>query len=336
MRKILAIKNRRLGDTALWTAALEALHDFTGNKIDIAYPAPYASLFDSDPRIDKQYHLAPNISSNLKLLKKIREVKYDAVLSFHASRQTEMFVRFSRGKKLLVHHHGRAARPNSLSKEIPNIGLPMSAIERDLNVVRGLGWNSQSPAPRLWVGPIYKSQGEQLLTPCLKSSMKKLAIHVGASRRSKQWSLEYFVSLTRLLGEQFEVIVLYDSPPTSLLWDCLEKSSHLIHTPDLPSLIGCLTWMDGFIGADSGVKHIAAALGIPTITLFGPESVGEWHGYDLKKHRAIQAPVGCRDQNLENPEYAWCGAEVCPLASHACMSQITPEQVAAEALAFFY
>jgi len=83
------------------------------------------------------------------------------------------------------------------------------------------------------------------------------------------------------------------------------------------------------VGSDSGVKHLACAFNIPTVTLFGPESVGEWHGYDSVRHRVIQKPVGCRNENGESPAYGWCGETVCPLSSHACMTQITPAEVAA-------
>jgi ADP-heptose:LPS heptosyltransferase len=330
MKKILAIKQRRLGDTALWTSALEALHGIC-STLDIAYPSAYSALFDGDPRFDKQYLLTDDFSSQLRILKEIRESGYDAVLSFHANNRTAYLTRFSKSPIRLIHPHSRTPHHNSFSNLIPNVGVPMSAIERDLNVVRGLGWSGQSPKTRLFVSQETKNIGAKILAPYMDSSGKKrIGLSVNASRLSKQWPLENFISLTQSLSEEAQVFIFYDFFPVSPLWEKITQKATVIHTPDLKSLMGCLSFMDGFMGADSGVKHIAAALNIPTVTVFGPESVGEWHGYDPVQHKAIQVSVQCRNQNPENPEFAWCGEEICPLASHACLSQITPNQVLKE------
>jgi len=330
MKKILAIKNRRLGDTALWTASLEALREFIGGPVDIAYPAAYAPLFELDPRFNQHYLLEPSLSSRWDNLRKIRQVNYDAVLNFHANNETAILTFLSKGKTRFIHHHHRTPRFTKYSSTIPHVGVPMSAIERDLNVVRGLGWSGASPNPKLFVGSATKQKGEKLLGLSTQSGLKNVALSISASRQSKQWALEKFISLAKILKDRYQLFVLYDFPPVSALWGNLKKLTHTIHTPDLTSLLGCLTHMDGFIGADSGVKHLAAALEIPTVTLFGPESIGEWHGYPTEKHRAIQIPVLCRDQNTETPNYAWCGYGICPLASHACMSQISPEMIVQE------
>ncbi len=331
MKKVLAIKQRRLGDTALWTAALEALRESLGCSFDIAYPAPYAALFDLDPRFEKHYPLSSNFTSQWDTLKEIRKTHYDAVLNFHANNQTAFLTRFSKSRTKLIHHHNRSPRHTKFSKTIPNVGTPMSALERDLNVVRGLGWSGKSPQSKIFVSSSHKRRGEELLNSHFKSSpKKKIALSVTASRPSKQWPLENFLALARALSNEAQVFVFYDSPPSSSLWAQLKIETTAIHTADLSSLIGCLSFMDGFMGADSGVKHVAAALKIPTVTVFGPESIGEWHGYPIDRHKALQFPVSCRDHNIDNPLYAWCGHEVCPLASHACLSQISPEKVYTE------
>lgn len=91
--------------------------------------------------------------------------------------------------------------------------------------------------------------------------------------------------------------------------------------------MGLLPHADVYVGSDSGIKHLAVSLDVPTVTLFGPESVGEWHGYDRTRHIAMQNRVGCRIENAENPEFAWCGETTCPLASHACMRLFLVEDV---------
>ena len=84
-----------------------------------------------------------------------------------------------------------------------------------------------------------------------------------------------------------------------------------------------------YIGSDSGVKHLAIALGLKSLTLFGPESIGEWHGYRLDRNPALQIDLTCRDNDADNKNFAWCGAERCPHGSHACMNLLLPEEVVA-------
>ena len=104
----------------------------------------------------------------------------------------------------------------------------------------------------------------------------------------------------------------------------------VFETPALSDALGLMGLARGFVGSDSGLKHMAAALNVPTLTLFGPESMGEWHCYDSDIHRTIQRTVPCRFHDRETPEFAWCGESVCPLGSHACMNLISVDEVKEE------
>ena len=63
--KILAIKARKLGDTVLWTSALEALKSLNPSCLDIAYSKYYQELFYEDPRFSEQFLLSGNLQDNL-------------------------------------------------------------------------------------------------------------------------------------------------------------------------------------------------------------------------------------------------------------------------------
>ena len=79
----------------------------------------------------------------------------------------------------------------------------MSAIERDLNVVRGIGWDGISPEPRLWITEKTKEVAAGLLTKGGVSVKDPLvAISVNASRLSKRWPLENYVKLVGSSSEE--------------------------------------------------------------------------------------------------------------------------------------
>ena len=72
---------------------------------------------------------------------------------------------------------------------------------------------------------------------------------------------------------------------------------------------------------------MAASLGVPTVTLFGPENPTEWHPYDRAKHPVFfLADLPCRMVHSSG-DLPWCGIPLCVREQHRCM-QFDPKDVA--------
>jgi ADP-heptose:LPS heptosyltransferase len=86
-----------------------------------------------------------------------------------------------------------------------------------------------------------------------RASNQRVVVHVGAGQASRRWPRERFEEIAnRLRATGWEPILLDDSPaPLDTLLQTLSSASH-------------------FIGNDSGPGHLAALLGLPTFTIFGP------------------------------------------------------------------
>ena len=94
----------------------------------------------------------------------------------------------------------------------------------------------------------------------------------------------------------------------------------------IPTLLQALQALDLFITNDSGSMHIAAALGVPMVAIFGPTNMLEtapWRARD------------CALLNLNLP-CAPCKKRVCPLGHHKCMKDLRPEMVIEAALAILH
>jgi heptosyltransferase-2 len=331
--KILAVKWRRLGDTVIWTAALRALQQkFPTAQIDLALPAEYACLFSAHPQFQTHFLLKRDRALLARYARQWKQQAYDWVLVFHASSVTRSLAHASGAKHKILHHHSRQAKLFSSDQRVIALGQALPATERDLNDVRTLGWNGESPAPHLFFSEEWKENAlDQWRTATGKAPQNLVLLSPGASRLSKRWPLERYLVLLKKLARTTDVGVIAASEKdflgyTSLLAE-VKKIAPVFFTPQLESAVGLLSLAKCYVGSDSGLKHVAAALGVSTVTLFGPESIGEWHPYSQEKHTALQVPVGCRTRDPQDPVYAWCGAEVCPLASHACLSLLSTDDV---------
>ena len=75
-----------------------------------------------------------------------------------------------------------------------------------------------------------------------------------------------------------------------------------------------------YLSNDSGAMHIAAALGVPSVTVFGPTD------------ETATGPVGPKARLVREPvECSPCLKRECPI-DHRCMTRVTPERVAFEAI----
>ena len=76
-----------------------------------------------------------------------------------------------------------------------------------------------------------------------------------------------------------------------------------------------------YIGNDTGIKHLSIALGLKSISFFGPEPPEEWHPYDKSEHPFFYIdPLDCRTEKAH-----FCGLSTCE--SMICLNQFTPDSV---------
>ena len=99
-------------------------------------------------------------------------------------------------------------------------------------------------------------------------------IHPGAGSPDKCWPVENFLALAR----QIDPPTVFVLGPVELdRWsaraiDDIRREAPLATCPALGALAGMLAGAAAFVGNDSGVSHLAAAVGAPTVALFGPTS----------------------------------------------------------------
>jgi heptosyltransferase-2 len=150
-----------------------------------------------------------------------------------------------------------------------------------------------------------------------------IAFAPGAVGQSKRWPAQYFADLaTRLVAEGHSVWILGGPQEKNIAAEILRADpTHIrdLTGPDLRNAIVALAAARAAVSNDSGLLHVAAALGKPTIGIFGPTS--PWHWAPLNPISAVietASELACRP----------CHKPVCRLGHHRCMHEIEPAQVA--------
>lgn len=108
-----------------------------------------------------------------------------------------------------------------------------------------------------------------------------MVIHPGSGSVKKNWPLDRFIRLGKELKNARGPIEFLLGPVEQELFSPdaiygIQENFPLRGFSDLTLLADYLKNARGFIGNDSGVTHLAAQLGIPTIGLFGPSNPVQW------------------------------------------------------------
>jgi ADP-heptose:LPS heptosyltransferase len=361
-RKILAIKLRALGDTVLMTAPLAELRKaYPGAEIHALVLEPWASILDTHPAVDRvwTYVRHPEATARAKatarMAFKLRHERFDCVVNFHASPSSSV-IAFATGARIrAVHFHGHRDKNRYSTVTIPGKGTLKPVIERDMDTVRALGIHV--PAGRMPNIEIQRPERDDARARLAKFGFggPVLGLGLGASRPTKAWATERFAALaidwcrSRPLacalavagpGEENTVhafLQAIDNLLSSTVPDPTERTAvrariaaeHRLGIRQTTALLGSLAV---FAGNDSGPRHLAVAVGTPTVTLFGPEHPFEWHPYPVAQHPYFFVDnLACR-RDADPGMPAWCGLHDCLAEQHKCMRQIGVDAVLAQAI----
>ncbi|MBT4900111.1 MAG: glycosyltransferase family 9 protein, partial [Nitrospina sp.] len=148
-----------------------------------------------------------------------------------------------------------------------------------------------------------------------------IGINPGAGFESKQWELARFAELADRVSEELEASILLTWGPGEEL-KAQQISAHMkqknwIAPPtSILESIALYKRMALLVSCDSGPLHLVAALGIPTVSIFGPTDPTRNGAYGVN-HEAVYKVLAC----------SFCWKKTCPLGTKECMQQVTVDEV---------
>ncbi len=147
--------------------------------------------------------------------------------------------------------------------------------------VKSLGIPSTSALPMIYVRHEERQGAERFLLQKGWAFQEIVALHPGAGSRKKAWPAARFAALARALAGESKKLLIIEGPADEAAVTEVRaglKDIPYLLVQDLPitKLAALLSFVSLFIGNDSGVSHLAAALKKPTIALFGPTDPYVW------------------------------------------------------------
>jgi len=262
--RILYVGPNRIGDAILSSGVLNFLcRNYPDAQFTVACGASAAPLFEELPGLERliAMHKLPRGGHWWRLWRQIVGHRWSLVVD----------VRRSIIPWTVVNARRAIAPPSSQHDEHAVVSFS-----------RTLGLSDFPPIPRLWIGDRHRATADALLP----DQVPVIAVAPTANWPGKIWPAERFVETIRRLtdadGAPHEAVlpnaavavlgaeserdgaapVLEAFPPDRVI--------DLVGTHDLLTIGACLTRSALFVGNDSGLMHMAAAAGVPTVGLFGP------------------------------------------------------------------
>jgi len=322
---ILAVRFSSIGDVLLTTPLLRALRlRHPSARITFLTREAYVALLSANPHVNEVMGMARDRGLG-DVAAELRGHRFTHLLDLHDS------VR-SRALRLLVpgnwssYPKYRIARAILIHTKRNVYREARSVAERYFSAARALDVEPDGRPPDLFWQPTAEQKVlEWFQQAGITDVVRPVAIAPGAAHATKRWPLEHWEILTRRLVEQgCQVLVVGgsdDAPLGSVLARmCPGRVHNAAGQFQLQETGALLQRTSAVISGDTGVMHMATAVGAPVVALFGP-TVQPFGFFPYTKRAAVlELTMACRPCTSK-------GGPHCHLGHHRCLRDITPELV---------
>jgi heptosyltransferase-2 len=330
LRRILVRQVNWLGDAVLTLPALEALHRrFPQAEMVLLARGWVAGLFEGHSAVRRVIELprggAQGLRASWRMARALREQDFDLAVLFPNSFESALL-------PWLAGVPRRVGYPTDGRRWLLTEPLPRARwipgrhqVERYLDIARALG--AEGPAELgLPVSAGARERARALLASVgIGGGEAVVAIGPGSVYGgAKRWPADRFAAVADALVDRdgVRVVLLGSAREGKILADVASRMRqpvvNLAGRTDLPTLTGVLARSRLLLCNDSGAMHVAAAVGVPVVAVFGPTDGGATAPLG-GGHRILRAPVPCSP----------CLLRECPI-DHRCMGGIGVERVLQE------
>lgn len=328
-RKILVIKLGAMGDLILVVPSLRMLRQrFPDASITLLVDRKLAPIVAPCPYLDDMILVERKKLSNLlyllKTARRIRQEGFDISVDLHNNKWTHLLAYLGGAVQRFGFARGRWGF--LLNRPDRTFEVGDTPLRHQFRVLSKAGVQKFDDALELWPKAESLEKAKELIGSLKpKEKTRLIGFVMGSSLHwpSKRWPPEHFLSLAkRLLEKQDARILLIGSPGEELLGEPFsplseKKVLNLIGKTPLEDLPAVFKQLHLVVTGDTAPLHIAAAMNVPVVALFGPTD-SKRHLPPGKKIVALSHHLACQ------PCYDGVCKEKDPIA---CLKHISVEEV---------
>jgi len=305
IRRVLLIRLRSIGDTVLMTPCLTALKTWRPElQISVLSEALSAPLLEDHPQVDEVIVVEREgrwLSDGVRrgqLARRLRERAFDAVFNLHGGTTATLLAFLSRAPERIGYrgyryswlHNRRAPDPSQIWQK-----SAIHSAEQQLGLLKWCGVPIASPPPSSL------RASEQALVS-VRRRLRQMGlrgpfavIHPAATHETKRWSAAKFAHVVQYLAAKHElpsiiIAARHEGHITDAVKGFAGMAAHPLTDLTLKEVIALLRQAALFVGNDSGPAHIAAAVGCPTVVIFGASDPLVWRPWSTAPSAIVHTP----------------------------------------------
>ncbi len=288
-------QHNQMGDMVCATPVFRALREtYPGARIGLVTAPVNRGVVENNPHLDALFTFDQKMWRNparlFSFLGEIRRFRPDLafVLSSVSFSVTSAAIALASGSRWVV---GADSEPfgidlsrHAFSLELPSIPrLDRHSVQHSLAPLQAVGITTGDLSTVVVPGSEQVARAEAILAE-LGLRPGYWALHPGAGKRQNVWPGERFADLARRAAAAGHQVLLMhgpaDAPYLAAVTSCLtaEDRDGILTAPacSVGTAAALLQRADRFLCNDTGVMHMAGALDVPTVALFGPTDPALW------------------------------------------------------------
>jgi len=309
-RRILVSRMKFIGDVVLTTPIIRSIRNACPDAY-IAYLGEQGavSLLENNPNLNEIIPFnfrGPGLLELARVVRLLRQRDFDLAIDLFGNPRTALLM-FLSGAGVRV-GPDRRGRGRLYTIRVRDDGVPKSAIEFHDQSLRAAGIPPTATRTEICLTAEEREAGRRQVEKSTQRTRRGLrpvvGIHPGATWPSKRWLPDRFAGLADALVRRGVSVVLTagtrDAETIRLVRSAAQQAHPVLLDLPLRQLAAAIAACDVYVTNDAGPLHIAAAVGTPTIGLFGPGEDSVWFPYDTRDgHRALRKDVPCHPCHLD-------------------------------------
>ncbi len=306
-QEIIVLESHLIGDVILAIPALQALRaKFRSSRITLVSGSWAKELLDSQNVVDEFVEVQfpwstydysySNLRNMMRVLCELRRHRWDLGIDMRGDfRNTAFLFLTGANRRVGYNFTGGEYLLTDVVQDDPHL---KHIVDYNLHVVEELGCTIPTREPSLLVAENEIENARRALNLSGESDEAVIGIHPGASKPLRHWKAERFAELADMfLDNEKNHVLLFRGPGDEEvvkgILSLMKRTPRVVSQPlyHLPAIFKCCNII---IGLDSGAVHIAAAVDVPTVVLFGPADPERVKPISDKTSIIIQEGYWCR------------------------------------------